>query len=174
MLRPEYARILYALGCFCASARFRVEGDSMRPTLQHGQQVLARQLRAEDGLPQRGAVVVLRHPLEQGSVIIKRVIGLPGEHLRLAQDAVYVDDRPLAEPYLAGPPCPANRYPREWIVGPEECFVLGDNRSDSQDSRAFGLVSRELVLGRVWFRCWPPQAWGLVRPAGTLLGSAQG
>lgn len=146
----------------------------MCPTLRHGQQVLARRIRAANAPPERGEIVVLRHPLEPGSVIIKRVIGLPGEHLRLGDDAVCVNDLPLAEPYLDGPPCPVNRHPREWMAGPGEWFVLGDSRADSQDSRAFGPVSRELVLGRVWFRCWPLRAWGRVLPAGTLLGSAQG
>lgn len=146
----------------------------MRPALCHGQHVLARRVRAGDGLYRRGELVVLRHPLDPSDVIIKRLVGLPGEHLRLGSDAVCVNDLPLAEPYLDGPPCPVNRHPREWVVGPDEWFVLGDNRADSQDSRAFGPVSRELVLGRVWLRCWPPQAWGRVSVPGTLLGGAQG
>lgn len=157
---------LSALASLLTSARFRVEGDSMRPALRHGQQVLARRISPAGGLARRGEVVVFRHPLKRDDVVIKRVIGLAGEHLRLALDAVYVNDLPLAELYLDGPPCPMNRYPREWLVGQDECFVLGDNRDDSQDSRAFGPVSQELILGRVWWRCWPPHAWGRVRRAG--------
>ncbi len=174
MHRPSAASLILALGCLPASARFCVEGESMRPTLRNGQQVLAHRIRPADGPPRRGDVVVLRHPLEQGNVIIKRVIGLPGEYLRLAQDAVYVNGQSLAEPYLDGPPCPVNRYPREWVVAPDAWFVLGDRRTDSQDSRAFGPVHRELILAQVWWRCWPPHAWGRVRRAGTLRGSAPG
>jgi len=156
-----------------ASARFRVEGDSMCPTLQDGQHVLARRVPSPGAALQRGEVVVLRHPADSRRIFIKRVIGLPGEHLRLAQDAVYVNDLPLAEPYLDGPPCPAGRSPRQWIMGPEEYFVLGDRRSDSQDSRAFGPVGHEMILGRVWFRCWPPRSWGQVPPPGAVSRSRQ-
>jgi signal peptidase I len=134
----------------------------MRPTLRDGQQVLARPCASDGPSLQRGDVVALRHPHSQGVVLIKRVVGLPGEHLRLAEDAVYLNDGPLAEPYLEGPPCPQGRYARQWLLDEGEYLVLGDNRGDSLDGRAFGPVGLELVLGRVWCRCWPPWAWGLV------------
>jgi signal peptidase I len=156
-----------------SSARFRVEGDSMYPALQRGQHLLVHRVRSSDSPLQRGDVVALRHPADPQRIFIKRVIGLPGEHLRLAEDAVYVNDLPLAEPYLDGPPCPVGRYARQWVVAPDEYFVLGDHRSDSQDSRAFGAVGQQMVLGRVWFRCWPPRAWGRVLPAGAVSRSRQ-
>lgn len=134
----------------------------MSPTLRDGQHVLARRVRSPGALLQRGDVVVLRQPADPRRIFIKRVMGLPGEHLRLGRDAVYVNGLPLAEPYLDGPLCSVGRYAGQWIMDPEEYFVMGDNRSDSQDSRAFGPIHRQRILGRVWLRCWPPRAWGPV------------
>lgn len=143
-----------------ASTRFRVEGESMHPNLRDGQQVLVRKLERKGLALQRGAVVAVRHPREQRRIFIKRVVGLPGECLNLGEDAVYVNGNPLAELYLEAGGCPPGRYARQWLVGEDEIFVLGDNRADSWDSRAFGPVPRNLVIGQVWWRCWPLRDWG--------------
>lgn len=133
-----------------------------------GHQVLATPLRHGGSPLLRGALIVLRHPVIGDQVYIKRVVGLPGEHLRIDDDKVYVDDFLLNEPYLlkeAGIAV-SHRAQREtarlWITDDDEYFVLGDRRSDSQDSRSFGPVPRQCILGRVWLRCWPPVAWGLI------------
>ena len=147
---------------------YRVQGNSMEPALMDGHQVLATPIRSDATLLSRGALVVLRHPVTGSEVYIKRVVGLPGEYLCIDGDEVYVDDALLAEPYL---PVESLRYglaedqretARLWITDDDEYFVLGDRRSDSQDSRSFGPVPRKCILGRVWLRCWPPVAWGLI------------
>ena len=137
----------------------------MAPALQDGQQVLAVMPRPPE-LLKRGSIVVLRHPVWPNFIYIKRIIGLPGEHIRLEGSRVYLNDNLLEEPYLeeiSDPQIqksPTRGSARLWITDENEVFVLGDQRSDSQDSRAFGPVHRIFILGRVWLRYWPPQAWG--------------
>ena len=145
-----------------SSTRYLVSGDSMLPALADRQSVMAVRLRFSWSRLRRGDVVVLRHPAWSGHTYIKRVIGLPDEDIRLEGGRVYLSGVPLEETYLNRQPSAQKEDGREWWTGPDEYFVLGDNRNDSQDSRAFGPVNRRLILGRVWFRCWPPRAWGWV------------
>ena len=146
--------------------RYRVTGDSMAPTLFDGQQVLAAPLPPAGRPFQRGTVVVLRHPLLPGEIYVKRIVGLPGESLRIDGGRVYVDGCLLPEPYLEpeagedGAGAPRRATAKLWETDAGEYFVMGDRRNDSQDSRSFGPVRREQILGRVWLRCWPPHAWG--------------
>ena len=138
----------------------------MAPTLEEGQQVLTYVPGQATGALSRGAMVVLRHPVLPGQIYIKRIIGLPGEYIRIDGHRVYLDDTLLDEPYLNQSPTfkgletPRRETARLWINDAEEYFVLGDRRGDSQDSRSFGPVHRDLILGRVWLRYWPPWAWG--------------
>ena len=157
-------RVLLAPVNLLRSSRFRVAGDSMAPTLRPGQQVLARPAGSHKSGFRRGDVVVLRHPAWGRNPLIKRVIGMPNEYIHLKEDGIYIDDRraPLSEPYLKGPPGFDAGRPRRWFTGPEEYFVLGDNRSNSLDSRSLGPVPAGCILGRVWLRCWPPGAWGTI------------
>ena len=140
----------------------------MAPALRNGHQVLATPLSPGGSPLPRGTLVVLQNPVTREGTYIKRVVGLPCEHLRLDGYRVHVDDVLLDEPYLSlEPELPGlGRSHREtaklWITGQDEYFVMGDRRGDSLDSRSFGPVPSECILGRVWLRCWPPLAWGLV------------
>ena len=107
-------------------------------------------LAAELGLDQTSLDVALQ-PLDELLV---------GEDVKIAGGLVYVDGVLLAEDYTQGTKDAAEK---EWFNGPDEYFLLGDNRADSNDSRAFGPVSGESIRGRAWFRCWPPLRW---RPLG--------
>lgn len=155
-------RIVRAPISLFSTARYVVRGDSMLPSLTSGESVLAVRLRLPKSRLRRGDVVVLRNPVETGRTSIKRVIGLPNEDIRLKGGRVYINEVPLEETYLNRASAAGRGDGQEWWTGPDEYFVLGDNRNDSQDSRAFGPVNRQLILGRVWFRCWPPRAWGWV------------
>jgi signal peptidase I len=108
----------------------------------------------------RGDVAVFVSPGGGGGTYIKRVVGLPGEDIKIAGGLVYVDGVLLADDYTQGA---KEADEKEWFNGPDEYFLLGDNRADSNDSRAFGPVSGGSIRGRAWLRCWPPTRW---RPLG--------
>ena len=141
--------------------RFKVEGNSMLPTLKDGQMVILMPSILHRNTLRRGDVVVMRQLVPPWGWIIKRVAGMPEESILLDGGHFYVDDL-LATPQLiaAGPDGKMNG---KWWNGPDEYFVLGDNPSHSTDSRTFGPVPADRIVGRVWIRCWPPSAWGMVR-----------
>ena len=154
------------------SARYRVEGGSMLPSLAHGESVLVVRTRFRWNRLRRGDVVVFERPGGGEGNYIKRVVGLPGEDLKITGGRVFLDGEMLAEDYIQGA---GQRLAgeaggggiggqsEEWFNGPDEYFLLGDNRADSNDSRAFGPVPEGLIRGKAWFRCWPPPRW---RPIG--------
>lgn len=135
----------------------------MAPAFQGGQYVVAKPLSRGRKWLRRGDVVVLNRPAGEPERDLKRVIGLPEEYIFLDDGQVYINDRLLPEDYLAGGEAPIRNHPRRWITGPEEYFVLGDNRGDSRDSSTYGPVHQDEILARIWFRCWPPAGWGRVR-----------
>jgi len=111
------------------SARIRIDGSSMEPNLHHGEFVIVSKVNYKIGEPERGDVVVFDFPRNITQEYIKRVIGLPGENIRVEDGQVYVDGMALTEPYLKMSP----RYEGEWVVPENELFVLGDNRNNSSD-----------------------------------------
>src|SRR6266498_580345 len=139
--------LLAVAGLIVAARRARLEpllvrGDSMRPTLDPGQRIAVGPVR---GALRRGEVVLLRRA---GLEMVKRVVGLPGEHVRLLNGRLEVDGRQVAEPYAAVRPA---------LHGGVELAVLGDSRGHSTDSRSFGAVPSEDVIGIVRFAYWPPR-----------------
>ena len=141
------------------SARFRVEGDSMLPSLAHRESVLVVRTRFTWNRLRRGDVAVFERPGDGRGIYIKRIVGLPGEDIRIAGGRVYLDGELLAEDYIREYGDSKGDQAREWFNGPDEYFLLGDNRADSNDSRAFGPVPEGMIRGRAWFRCWPPSRW---------------
>jgi signal peptidase I len=126
-----------------------VAGDSMRPTLLPGQRVAVGPL---DRPPRRGDLVVVRRG---GLELVKRVVGLPGERVRLVAGRLEVDGLEVAEPYLGGTPGGAGDLDRR--LGEDQYLVLGDHRAASTDGRDFGPVPAAALLGRVRFAYWPPR-----------------
>ena len=149
--------IIYAAVNF-ATGRFRVEGDSMQPNLHPEQYVLVDKVSYRLGQPRRGDIVVFQYPLATERDFIKRVIGLPGETVTVTGGAVSINGQPLNEPYIAAPPA----YNNTWTLGPDQYFVLGDNRNNSSDSHNWGPLNRQYLIGRAVFVYWPPDGWGLV------------
>ena len=155
---------------------FKVEGSSMEPTLQDRQYLLVNKLayfpihvqrlsrivpfwdvespseRFAVRAPERGEVIVFRFPEDETKDFVKRVIGLPGDLVEIRDGAVYVNEVILDEPYLT---TKGTHNMRQVRLGEEGYFVLGDNRSVSNDSRKWGPVPKENVLGKVWFVYWP-------------------
>lgn len=140
------------------SARIRVDGSSMVPTLQNGQFVMVNRWAYKLGDLKHGDIVVFHYPRDPEQEYIKRIIGLPGESVRIENGKVYVNDQQLIEPYIAAAP----RTQGTWDVPEDHIFVLGDNRNNSQDSRNFGYVSMENVIGKAIFIYWPPTDWGII------------
>jgi len=150
-----------------ATVRFIVEGPSMQPTFHTGQVLMISRVNYLFGNPQRGQVIVFNAPGKPATEppYIKRVIGLPGELVEVRDMKVYINGQELYEPYI-NEPCTAGSCPnRTWQLGEDEYFFMGDNRNHSLDSRSFGGVKRERVIGEALVRYWPPQDWGIV---GTL------
>lgn len=126
---------------------------SMEPTLIEGQMLVISKINYLLGNPQRGDIVVLKDDVEN-KLLIKRVIGMPGEDVRIQDGKVYINNQELQD-YTSSPTYP---YTQEnWTLPAEQYFVLGDNREHSRDSRAedVGLVDRDVIIGRAIFRIWP-------------------
>ena len=143
---------LVAAGLAVRRARLEpmlVSGGSMRPTLDPGHRIAVAPLVHP---PRRGDLVVLART--EGLEVVKRVVGLPGERVRLAAGRLEVDGAPVPEPYLAGD---AGAGELEVELGPAEYLVLGDHRAASTDGRNFGPVGADALLGRVRFAYWPPR-----------------
>ena len=136
---------------------FVVSGESMRPTFETGDYIVVDQLTYRFHDPERGDVVVFRYPNDPSKFFIKRVIGLPGEKVEVSDSKVTIfnEEHPngleLGEPYIF--------YTRddgvEVTLGDEEYYVLGDNRFSSSDSRIWGHLSRDAILGRAFVRLFP-------------------
>jgi signal peptidase I len=138
------------------SARIRVESVSMQPTLYAGNFVVVNKLSYKFGLPDRGDIIVFRYPPDPAKdPYIKRVIGLPGEGVEIIGDQVYINGTRISEPYLSV----QTQQGGEWTVPQDALFVMGDNRNNSSDSRSWGVVPMEHVIGKAALVYWPPQQW---------------
>ena len=135
----------------------------MDPSLKDGDQVLANHSAYDKYPPSRGDVVILEDPSDITRVELKRVIGLGGEEIMFCDGLLYVNGRSLVEPYLRGLPPTLGLISQTWELNQSECFVMGDNRVKSIDSRRYGPVRVESVVGRVWLCYWPPKSWGQVK-----------
>jgi signal peptidase I len=147
-----------------ASVRFIVEGPSMQPNFETGQFLIVSRINYLLGEPQRGDIVVFHPPGKPSDEppYIKRVIGLPGETVEIRNAHVYINGIELSEPYINEPCIPARCEDQTWELGSDEFFVMGDNRNHSSDSRAFGPVKHDTVIGEALVRYWPPKDWGIV------------
>lgn len=154
--------IILFVGINAITARIRVDGFSMLPTLQSGEYVLVNRLAYYFGDVQREDVVVFHFPGNTNQEYIKRVIGLPGEKIAISSGKVFVNGEQIIEPYILEPP----RYESTWDVPHDAIFVLGDNRNNSSDSHNWGVLQLDNVIGKAVFIYWPPQNWGMIDSTG--------
>jgi signal peptidase I len=140
------------------SARIRVDGASMEPTLVSGEYVVVDRVSYRLGSPQRGDIIIFHYPLNPKEEYIKRVIGLPGDEVEIKNNAVYVNGQLLDESYLKI----TTDYAGTWRVPESRLFVLGDNRNNSSDSHDWGTVPMDYVVGKAILVYWPPPSWGLI------------
>lgn len=179
-IRESIGMLLRAIGLYLILTlligRFEIQQISMEPTLHEGQRVVISQwdrllasLRtgvahaagpetntAEIAPYARGQVVVLYpNATHEGIPLIKRVIAAPGDTLMLENDQVFVNGAPLVEPYVHGAPTACWQYCGAMTLASGQYFVMGDNRVNSLDSRSFGPVNEQDILGHVLLRYWP-------------------
>ena len=172
-----------AVADLLTAVRYVVRGDSMQPSLARDEYIVVSQLAYWLRDPRRGEVIVLRNPRQQPRSYIKRIVGLPGEHVRTEAGRVLINGELLDEPYLqrveihngnkgsstsalvtsAEAPGRFAGAVTEWFLDDGQYFVMGDNRANSDDGRSFGPLARELIVGKAWVRYWPRGAWGRVR-----------
>lgn len=138
---------------------FYVKGASMEPNFMDHQYLIIDEITYRVTEPSRGDIIVFRYPKDPRQYFIKRILGLPGEKVKIVDGKVNIfnKDYPngvvvneleyLNDVYTAGN--------KEVDLGQDEYFVLGDNRAASLDSRVFGIVPKRLIIGRVWLRGWP-------------------
>jgi signal peptidase I len=138
-----------------------VEGTSMLPMLEDQDRLIINKLAYRVGDIQRGDVVVFLYPRDHEKSYIKRVIALPGDRLRIDHGEVYVNGARVKEPYVPRQ-FEDDRSEPEMIVPEHDYFVMGDHRSISSDSRAFGPVDRDLIYGKAAFVYWPMDQAGVV------------
>lgn len=143
--------------------RSLVDGRSMEPTFQDGQRLIVSRLNYLLAEPERGEIMVFNsldpREFEDGVMLIKRVIGLPGDFIEWRDNELYINGANVPEAYTNGAcRCSDNT----WQLGEDEYFVMGDNRNNSSDSRKFGPVPVDHVVGRVVFRYWPLPDAGLI------------
>lgn len=141
------------------TGRYEVQSISMEPTLHEGQYLIVSKIAYLLRPPNRGDIVVLNPPNGQGSIpYIKRIIGLPNEHIQIRDGRVWVNGVALNEPYISGPPM----YREDITLGGKEYLVLGDNRNNSSDSHVWGTLPQDKIIGKTVFRYWPPEKWGII------------
>lgn len=147
--------VILFVGINSVSARVRVDGFSMQPTLQDGEFVLVSKLSYKFGDFQRGDIIVFDFPMNPDEELVKRIIGVPGDHVKVRDSHVYVNEQMLNENYIAQAPL----YSGDWIVPDGTLFVLGDNRNNSNDSKDWGLLPQGNVVGKAVLIYWPPKFW---------------
>jgi len=146
---------------FAVISSFVIPSGSMHPTLKEGDRVLVNRLSYDAHDIHRGDVIVFSRPPnapggpDAPDDLIKRVIGLPGETIQTADDAILIDGRRLIEPYLTRG-APSQGIDEPILIPKDHIWVMGDNRTNSADSRVFGPLDVHLILGRAFSRIWPP------------------
>jgi signal peptidase I len=153
------ALVLY-VGVSMVTDRVRVENISMQPTLYENDLLLINKMVYQMREPDYGEIIVFHHTYNPPQDYIKRVIGLPGDVVRVEGGKVLINEVPLKEPYLMEAPT----YEGEWVVPEGHVFVLGDNRNLSSDSRVWGFVPEADIVGRADFQYWPPEKARLLLP----------
>ena len=140
----------------------RVEGTSMMPELRDQERLFINKFEYHFEPIHRGDVVVFHYPLNPVKSYIKRVIAVPGDDVSVQDGQVYVNGRPLREPYVPQQYHDNRSYP-ETVLKANQYFVMGDHRLISSDSRDFGPVNRNLIYGKASFVYWPTNEMGVVR-----------
>ena len=145
--------------------RTHVSGESMENTLDNGDQLIVDKITYRFQDPERFDIIVFPFHYKENTYYIKRIIGLPGETVQIADGTIYINGEVLEESYgrevMQDPGIAAEPI----TLGEDEYFVLGDNRNQSSDSRdpSVGLIHRDEIIGRAWLRIWPLNSFGILK-----------
>jgi signal peptidase I len=142
---------------------YTVVMSSMEPNFQQGECIMVNKVSYHSTGPQRGEVIVFHPPVESQFPYIKRVIGLPGDTVKIKDGTVSINGTPINEPYILQEPPQNNTDYGPTVLSDDEYFVLGDNRNNSSDSRSWGPIKRNDIIGKAWFIYWPPSKWRVVK-----------
>ena len=163
LIRELIETIVFTLLVFLvirfAVQSFRVDGESMEPGFHTDEYVLVDKVTYLIHAPDRGDIIVFHYPLDPSKVFIKRVIGVPGDVVSTTSTNVIVDGQTLHEPYIH---VPFNFESNTWKLGPNQFFVMGDNRDNSLDSRSWGLLDKSYIVGKVVAVYWPVTNWEFI------------
>lgn len=168
LVRESIETVLLALAIYVvlqfSVQPYRVEGVSMSPGLEQGEYLLVNKvvywnlpvIGGEDGYlvhpPVRGDIVVFKFPHDSSRSFVKRIIGVPGDTIQIHRGTVFVNGNAIDEPYVAS--LDHGNF-KPVVVPHNSYFVLGDNRTASDDSRSWGMVPQKDVIGRAWVSYWP-------------------
>lgn len=148
----------------------KVSGSSMFPNFKDGDYIITDKLTYKFTEPKRGDVIVFKNPRDESQDFIKRIIGLPGDKVKVENGRVFVNGKILDEPYLKGVETESRQFMKEGdeiTVLPGNYLTFGDNRPHSSDSREWGYLPKNEIIGKVFLRYWPQNAIGLYPAAYT-------
>jgi signal peptidase I len=157
---------------------YAIDGPSMEPTLHNQEYILVDRLAYLFHPPQRGDIIVFHYPRDTSIDYVKRIIAIPGDTITVIGQTVIVDGVTLHEPYI-NPDDPANTviYPpiKNLVIKANQYFVMGDNRGDSSDSRQWGTVPRQDIVGKAILVYWPIGAnnFGLLPDASSVFAAVK-
>lgn len=150
----------------------KVSGSSMSPNFKDGDYIITDKLTYKFNEPRRGDIVVFKNPKDETVDFIKRIIGVPGDHVKVQNGKIYLNGDELNEPYLTNnittSPGSFLREGAEITVESGHYITIGDNRLASSDSREWGFITRGEIIGKVFFRYWPATKIGLYPAAYSL------
>jgi len=172
------ALIVFVLVQLFVAQPYQVQQESMENTLMPNQYVLVDKLTPRFDPYHRGDIVVFNPPANwqedpTGTPYIKRIIGIPGDTVEIHDGAVYVNGDKLDEPYVyENQPTQATGQQSSWTLTTDQYFVMGDHRAASQDSRVFGPITKDSIIGRAWLRYWPMDDFGVLPRSGSTSESS--
>jgi signal peptidase I len=145
---------------------FVVEGQSMEPNFHNNEYLVVEKVSSHFAQYKRGDVVVFKSPTNPDLDYIKRIIAVPGETIKITNNKIYINGTQIDEDYIPSGDLTLidqdNKMILEKTLGPNEYFVLGDNREHSSDSREFGVLDKSSIVGKVWITVYPWNNFGII------------
>ncbi len=163
-----FAAVGTAIYLFIAQPH-KVSGSSMFPTLHTGDYIITNKIDYRFNEPEKGQIIVFKNPREESQDFIKRIMAVPGDTIKVQDGHIYLNGKVLDEPYLDPSvvtlPGSFLREGEEILVPVGRYIVIGDNRMASSDSREWGFITKEEIIGKAFLRYWPIKSFGIIQSA---------